>query len=368
VFAEEKFSNMEDPFQLMVESANEAIAVVQDGGIKYANPKASEITGYSVEEAASTSFIEFVHPDDREKVRTNYQRWVAGRPASPEYCLRLLRRDGEVRCMELKVTAIVWEGKPATLVFLNDITARRNAEEELRREKEKYRILTEESPFALSILTEAGEYEYLNAQFVETFGYTIADVPTGRDWFQKAYPNPDYRNQVVRTWIEDLKRSAFGVSRPRVFTVTCKDGVEKVIHFRPVTLSTGSQMVIYEDITQRKRSEEELSKAKALLSAAIEQSPAGILIADAPDVTIQVANSAALGIRGETSPPLTGISVEHHPKNWQVFHPDGRPFNAEDLPLSQAVLEGRTTRNVDAIIRRPNGEERWILANAGSRR
>jgi PAS domain S-box-containing protein len=119
-----------------------------------------------------------------------------------------------------------------------------------------------------------------------------------------------------------------------------------------------------EDITERKRAREELRKAQSLLLAAIEQSPAGILIADAPDVTIRVVNSAALGIRGESRETLTDIPVDLHPQNWQVFHPDGTPFQPEDLPLSWAVLRGETSRNVEAVIRRPSGEERWVLAHA----
>jgi PAS domain S-box-containing protein len=123
-------------------------------------------------------------------------------------------------------------------------------------------------------------------------------------------------------------------------------------------------IVVVVDISDRKLAEEELAKVQALLLAAVEQTPAGILIADAPDVTIRVANAAALGIRGETTEPLTDIPVELHPEHWQVFHPDGTRFAPEELPLSRAILEGKTSRNVEAVIRRKTGEDRWVLANA----
>ncbi len=123
-------------------------------------------------------------------------------------------------------------------------------------------------------------------------------------------------------------------------------------------------LALVEDITERKRAERRLAEAQSLLFAAVEQSPAGILIADAPDVNIRVANAAALGIRGETSALLTSIPAALHPQKWQVFHPDGQPFKPEELPLSQAVLFGKTSRNVKAIIRRTDGEDRVVLANA----
>lgn len=100
------------------------------------------------------------------------------------------------------------------------------------------------------------------------------------------------------------------------------------------------------------------------VSIAIEQSPAGIIIADAPDVRIRMCNSAALGIRGPSETALENIPVELHPRRWQVFHPNGRPFTPTELPLSRAVLFGATSRNVDAIVRRTSGEDRRVLVNA----
>ena len=115
---------------------------------------------------------------------------------------------------------------------------------------------------------------------------------------------------------------------------------------------------------RQRSSRRALADAEALLLASFEQTPAGILVAEAPDGRIRLANSAALGIRGETAQHLTEIPVELHPERWQTFHPDGTPFRAEDLPLSRAVLYGTTSRDVVAVIRRPTGEDRTVLANA----
>lgn len=117
---------------------------------------------------------------------------------------------------------------------------------------------------------------------------------------------------------------------------------------------------------ERLQAEERLQKWEALLAVAVEQSPSGILIADAPDVKIQYANQAALAIRGHSEQPLDGISVERHSPVWQTFLPDGvTPYPSEQLPLSRAVLEGVVSDHVEAVIRRSDGEERWVTANAG---
>jgi PAS domain S-box-containing protein len=80
-------------------------------------------------------------------------------------------------------------------------------------------------------------------------------------------------------------------------------------------------------------------------------------------VKIRLANSAALGIRGKSTDPLTEIPVELHPANWRLFHPDGRPYLPEELPLSRAVLKGEVTQDEEVIIRRSDGESRWVLAS-----
>ncbi len=154
------------------------------------------------------------------------------------------------------------KGQFATI--FEDITNRKQAEAELQESEERFRTLVEESPLGISFIGKDGRYKYLNPQFEEMFGYTIADVPTGEEWFRKAYPDKKYRQQLVRVWNEDKNISGVGQSRPRVYTVTCKDGSSKEIHFRPVTLENLDQFVIYEDITEKTIMEKQLQQAQKM--------------------------------------------------------------------------------------------------------
>jgi PAS domain S-box-containing protein len=147
----------------------------------------------------------------------------------------------------------------------------KRTEEALIREKEKFRILVEESPLGVSLIGKDRRYRYINDKFIEMFGYTLEDIPTGRDWFRKAYPDPRYRDRIISTWINDLKKTKIGESQPRPFSVTCKDGSEKVIHFRPVSMETGEQLVIYEDITEIKQVEDELIKHRDHLEELVDE-------------------------------------------------------------------------------------------------
>jgi PAS domain S-box-containing protein len=59
---------------------------------------------------------------------------------------------------------------------MRDVTARKRAEQALKREQERFRILVEESPLGVLLVGKDGEYQYLNPKFVQMFGYTLFDV------------------------------------------------------------------------------------------------------------------------------------------------------------------------------------------------
>jgi diguanylate cyclase (GGDEF)-like protein/PAS domain S-box-containing protein len=142
---------------------------------------------------------------------------------------------------------------------------KQQAEEELRKEQEKFQTLVEESPLGVSIIGEENRFNYINHTFTEIFGYTLDDIPTEREWFAKAYPDEGYRDSVVTTWIQDLKKSRGKEFRPRVFTVTCRDGAKKVIYVRPITMKHGDLFVTYEDITDRVQAEEAVKESREKL-------------------------------------------------------------------------------------------------------
>jgi PAS domain S-box-containing protein len=143
---------------------------------------------------------------------------------------------------------------------------------EQQKEVSKYtrqlQTLSENAPFGMVMIDQDGTFEYVNPRFRELFGYDLDDIPNGKTWFRKAYPDPTYRHHVISTWTDDLAGLKSGGKRERTFTVTCKDGTEKIINFIPVQLETGENLMACEDITELKRSEEE----RAVLQEQLRQS------------------------------------------------------------------------------------------------
>ncbi|MDN7026129.1 PAS domain S-box protein [Methanoculleus sp. FWC-SCC1] len=131
--------------------------------------------------------------------------------------------------------------------------ARRQTEDRLRRSESRFRDVIDSSPVAAAIIESDGRYSYLNRAFTDLFGYTLADIPTGRDWFRQAFPDPDLRSEAIAAWKADLAQAGRGTPRPRTFSVRCRDGEEKTILFSPVELSDGTQYVTCEDLTEERR-------------------------------------------------------------------------------------------------------------------
>jgi PAS domain S-box-containing protein len=145
-----------------------------------------------------------------------------------------------------------------------EIDERIQAEKTLKEEKERFRILSEESPLGISMIGKDGRYIYINRRFVEILGYKLEDIPTGREWFRSAFPDKKYRRHIISTWISDKNKAGVEESRPRTFTVTCKDGEQKAIDFRPTAMDGDDQLVIYEDVTEKRRLEARLQQAQKM--------------------------------------------------------------------------------------------------------
>ncbi|MEK7396703.1 MAG: PAS domain S-box protein, partial [Candidatus Poribacteria bacterium] len=123
----------EEEYRLVVDNANEAIAVSQDGFLKFVNPKTIEISGYSESELLSRPFAEFIHPDDRKFVVERHWKRLNGEEVPNSYIFRIINSNENIRWIEINTISIVWEGKPAILEFMDDITEKRRMEEDLFR-------------------------------------------------------------------------------------------------------------------------------------------------------------------------------------------------------------------------------------------
>ena len=118
----------EEKYRSLVERANDGILIIQDGLVKYVNPHLAQMRGQSAEEIIGTRFEAYVHPDERPTISERYRRRLAGEDAPATYETVLLRSDNSKLYAELSAGMISYEGKPANLIVVRDVTERRQAE------------------------------------------------------------------------------------------------------------------------------------------------------------------------------------------------------------------------------------------------
>ncbi|MBM4329150.1 MAG: PAS domain S-box protein [Deltaproteobacteria bacterium] len=180
--AEKALRDSEDRYRALVENLNEGIFVVKDGVIQFINRRSVEFTGRSAEELTSRSFLEFVHPDDREMVIQRHRDRMAGDDTPYQYTLRIVAPDGKVMWLLAQSRMIPWQGDIAALVSATDISARIRAEQALYERNEIQRALLSTIPAYVYLKGKDSVYLAGNRAVCESFGVTEDELPGKTDY------------------------------------------------------------------------------------------------------------------------------------------------------------------------------------------
>jgi len=132
VKAEKELRLSEEKYRLLVANANDAIFILQDDEVKFFNRRAEQIGKNLGRELDRVPFDRYIHPEDQNLVNDRHELLLQGEN-SPDICpFRLVGKDNQEMWVELSTVKIEWEGRPATLDFLRDITLQRKLEQQLQ--------------------------------------------------------------------------------------------------------------------------------------------------------------------------------------------------------------------------------------------
>jgi PAS domain S-box-containing protein len=225
--AEETLLESEEKYRNLVERANYGITLIQDGTVRYANPALAEIWGGSVEETVGRPFADFIDPDEIPKVVERYQRRMANEYVTPTYETILRRKDGNKISAELNAGLIKFQGKPADLVLIQDITERKAVEERLLSLLRFQREMLDTATTWIDMFDAGGNIIFWNLAAERISGYSRDDVLGHAKIWEWLYPDSEYRAKMIH----DVTKILFKNERIENFetVILRKDGKKRVI-------------------------------------------------------------------------------------------------------------------------------------------
>ena len=127
----EALEESEKKYRLIVDNVHEAILIYQHGTLKFINDRAVNFLGYTEEVLTSKPLSDIIHPEDRDFVFEDHIKRLKGEEIPVVYPFRVVTKNGSIKWVEMHAVTVLWEGRPATLNFIRDITARKAMEDKL---------------------------------------------------------------------------------------------------------------------------------------------------------------------------------------------------------------------------------------------
>jgi PAS domain S-box-containing protein len=303
-------------FRSLVESTAVPIGITDlTGDFTYVNKALADLVGYTVQELAGRPFMDFLHPEDREKVLSTFMKGVSTSEEAPEREFRVIRRDGQFLTLTCKPTRLEIDGKTVGFqAIITDITERERMERELRQSEERYRLIAENMTGSVWLMDMNLKPTYISPNTTRVRGYTLEELgalPLDRQL------TPDSLKLALETFQEALSeenlKNMGPLSRTLQLEFYRRDGSTfwSEDTFSLVRNSKGEPAGILgvgRDITERKRMEEEVRSLARFPS----ENPNPILRLDSQG-TVLSANEASKALLQDWE---SGIG-QAAPKSWR---------------------------------------------------
>lgn len=258
--AEDLLKTSEEKYRILVENSNEAIYVVQNEKIVFANKMCESIIGTSVENLIGKSILSLVDIEEKENLSKHHNELMSGTEYVQSSVFLINNAQNEKRWLSVNSVRIIWNEMPATLNFASDISDRKRVEEALIHSEEKFRKAFLMTPDSINInRLKDGLYVSVNKGFTSIMGFSETEVIGKTSVEINIWKNSKDREKLVR----DLKTDGFVENMEAEFCM--KDGTVKIglMSAALIELDGVPHIIsVTRDISDRKREEAELIKAK----------------------------------------------------------------------------------------------------------
>jgi PAS domain S-box-containing protein len=328
--AEEALRESESKFRDLAEKSLVGVYLVQDNMFKYVNSKSAEILGYGVDEITNKMTAkQMVFPEDWPLVEENLQKRMSGEVASLQYEFRVLTKNKVVKKVEVYSSRTVFQGKPALIGMLLDITERKRAEEALRESEARLRQVIDLVPHFVFAKDRDGRFVLANRAVADAYGTTVEGLIGKTD--VDFNPNIDEVEQFSN---DDLLVIDSG--KPMEIpeeTITDSKGQVRILQTTkiPFTLPAIGDAVlgVSTDITELKLAEKALRESEERYRNIFENAVEGIF-QTTPEGRLFNANPALARMMGFDSPEELMATI-HDLAQQIYFHSEDRARSLEQL-------------------------------------
>ena len=311
----------------MVEHSIMGIYVIQDNLFKYVNERWCEIHGYTFEEAVNKMGpYDTVYEEDKEIVRENIRRRIAGEISSLGYEFRIVRKDKKVIWVRVLGYQTIYNNKPAVAGTSIECTEQKLLEEALKNSERRLRTLFETIPDLVWVKNLKGEYLNCNPRFEKLFGASEKEIIGKTDYH---FLDNDSASKIQQSDLEVIETNKTIINEREL---TFSDGHQEILETikTPLFEENGTfigVLGIGRDITNRKKAEAEIKESEELFKILLKFAPYPIILTDLNNHII-LYNDAYIYINNIENTDIIGKTTE---ELGYIFEPSDSEFISSEM-------------------------------------
>jgi PAS domain S-box-containing protein len=347
-------------FSEFAKRAKDGVVIIQDGLCKSANNATSQILGYAADEFMGKRFFEWIPSKNKDILAQRHKQCMAGEKILASLKTEILHKNGYPKDIEFSSSVIQFDGRPAEMGIIQDISNIKKLEKALKKSEEKYNLLIDNLNEIIFMMDPTGKITFISPAITHQFGYSLENI-VGKPFSDLVHPDD------ISAFEANLKNILEGKTDPYELRFLDKNGDIHHLSISSFTMMENDEVVgilgITSDITERKITIDELNQVYHEAENTKIQLKA--IIDNAPNVAIQGFNT-----KGEVifwnrySEELLGLKEEEV---------KGKPFkgilaseteDAKFLELVQKVFHTLKPSSLQEwTVHKNSGEEKFILAS-----